>query len=150
MTVIEIRSHRWGWKVFEASGVERFLDQEQVVELESMRVFRLDKLAKCFRNSRDMKLTVPSVVITFALVCFGLLPKAHAVIPLPDGGYPGGNTAEGQNALFGLSTGGYNTAVGFLSLTNNTTFSGVMHFAPNIYTATSTRTMSFAIIKYVD
>jgi hypothetical protein len=34
----------------------------------------------------------------------------------PDGGYPGGNTAEGQNALFSLTTGGYNTAVGFFSL----------------------------------
>ena len=37
-----------------------------------------------------------------------------------------------------------------VQITNNTTFSGIMHFAPNIYTATSTRTMSFAIIKYVD
>ena len=39
------------------------------------------------------------------LVCFGLLPKAQAVNPPPDGGYPGGNTAEGQNALFSLTTG---------------------------------------------
>jgi hypothetical protein len=37
-----------------------------------------------------------------------------------------------------------------LQITNNTTFSGLMHFAPNIYTATSTRTMSFALIKYLD
>ena len=36
-----------------------------------------------------------------------------------------------------------------VQITNNTTFSGIVHFAPNIYTATSTRTMSFAIIKYV-
>ena len=39
----------------------------------------------------------------------------------PDGGYPGGNTAEGQNALFSLTTGGFNTGVGFLSLRSNTT-----------------------------
>ena len=37
-----------------------------------------------------------------------------------------------------------------VQITSNTTFSGIMHFVPNIYTATSTRTMSFAIIKYVD
>jgi len=54
------------------------------------------------------------------LACFGLLPKAQAVIPPPDGGYPGGNTAEGQSALFSLTTGTYNTAVGFLSLRSNT------------------------------
>src|SRR5205814_5708347 len=27
---------------------------------------------------------------------FGLLPKAQAVSPLPDGGYPGGNTAGAE------------------------------------------------------
>ena len=41
--------------------------------------------------------------------------------PPPDGGYAGGNTAEGQNALLNLTTGGFNTAVGFLSLRSNTT-----------------------------
>ena len=51
-------------------------------------------------------------------------PYAHAVIPPPDGGYPGGNTAEGQNALFSLTTGGFNTAVGWLSLRSNTTSTG--------------------------
>jgi trimeric autotransporter adhesin len=40
----------------------------------------------------------------------------QAVNPPPDGGYPGGNTAEGQNALLGLTTGTYNTAVGVFSL----------------------------------
>ena len=54
--------------------------------------------------------------ILLAFACFGILPRAKAVSPTPDGGYPGGNTAEGQNALFSLTTGGYNTAVGFLSL----------------------------------
>jgi hypothetical protein len=35
-----------------------------------------------------------------ALVCFGgLLPTTQAVVPPPDGGYQGGNTAEGQSAL---------------------------------------------------
>ena len=43
---------------------------------------------------------------------FALLQTAHAVNPPPDGGYPGGNTAEGQNALFSLTGGNYNTADG--------------------------------------
>jgi uncharacterized coiled-coil protein SlyX len=61
------------------------------------------------------------IQISILIVCLGLLPKAHAVMPAPDGGYPGGNTAEGQNALLSLTTGGFNTAVGFLSLSGNTT-----------------------------
>jgi hypothetical protein len=56
-----------------------------------------------------------------ALVCFALLPEGQAVNPPPDGGYAGGNTAEGQNALLSLTTGGFNTAVGFLSLRSSTT-----------------------------
>jgi trimeric autotransporter adhesin len=39
-----------------------------------------------------------------------------AVNPPPDGGYPGGNTAEGQAALLSLTTGTYNTAIGVYSL----------------------------------
>jgi hypothetical protein len=50
------------------------------------------------------------------VVCSVALPKADAVNPPPDGGYPGGNTAEGQNALFSLTGGTFNTAVGFFSL----------------------------------
>src|SRR5437016_1919720 len=59
--------------------------------------------------------------ILLALLCFGFLPRARAVSPAPDGGYPGGNTAEGQNALLSLTTGTYNTAVGFDSLLSLTT-----------------------------
>ena len=44
------------------------------------------------------------------------LPQSQAVSPPPDGGYAGGNTAEGQSALLGLTTGLYNTAVGVFSL----------------------------------
>jgi Chaperone of endosialidase len=54
------------------------------------------------------------------LACFAPLPMAHAISPPPDGGYPGGNTAEGQNALFSLTTGTHNTAVGLFSLRNVT------------------------------
>ena len=59
--------------------------------------------------------------ILIGTVCIAFLPRAQAISPAPDGGYPGGNTAEGQAALFNLTTGTYNTAVGFLSLRADTT-----------------------------
>src|SRR5438067_1662067 len=61
------------------------------------------------------------VFAVFAVVCFAFTQNAHAVSPPPDGGYPGGNTAEGQNALFSLTSGGYNTAIGYLSLRSDAT-----------------------------
>jgi Chaperone of endosialidase len=61
------------------------------------------------------------ILVAFALGALALSPGAQAVSPPPDGGYAGGNTAEGQNALLNLTTGGFNTAVGFLSLRSNTT-----------------------------
>jgi len=57
--------------------------------------------------------------ILLLLGWFAISPMGQAVLPPPDGGYPGANTAEGQNALFGLTTGGYNTAVGYISLSSN-------------------------------
>jgi hypothetical protein len=59
-------------------------------------------------------------LLALGFVWLGLLLKAEAVSPAPDGGYPGGNTAEGQNALFGSPIGGYNTAIGFSSLASLT------------------------------
>jgi hypothetical protein len=67
-----------------------------------------------------MKTSIPPLLITFALVCFALVQNTQAVSPPPDGGYPNFNTAEGQNALFGLTTGSANTAVGWFSLWGNT------------------------------
>ena len=59
-------------------------------------------------------------MLLIPLLTCSLPISAQAVNPPPDGGYPGGNTAEGQNALLSLSTGTYNTAVGFSSLKRNT------------------------------
>ena len=67
-----------------------------------------------------METRISPILITFALVCFALAQKAQAVVPPPDGGYPGNNTAEGQNALLSLTTGVNNTAVGWFSLKSNT------------------------------
>jgi hypothetical protein len=68
-----------------------------------------------------LKRVMPSLSsVVFVLVWFAIAPRVRAVIPAPDGGYPGGNTAEGQAALFSLTTGGYNTGIGFLSLRGNT------------------------------
>jgi uncharacterized coiled-coil protein SlyX len=60
------------------------------------------------------------LLIALLFACFALSQRAQGIVPAPDGGYPGGNTAEGQNALFSLTTGGFNTADGYLSLRSNT------------------------------
>src|SRR5438132_542988 len=61
------------------------------------------------------------MVLPFVFVCFGLSPAVRAVVPAPDGGYPGFNTAEGTNALFSLTSGVGNNAIGFQALLHNTT-----------------------------
>ncbi len=66
----------------------------------------------------QFKTATPPLLITLVLLCFALSPKMQAVNPPPDGNYPGENTAEGQAALFSLTTGIGNTAVGWLSLNN--------------------------------
>jgi len=60
-------------------------------------------------------------LILSLISCLALWSRAQAVSPPPDGGYAGGNTAEGQNALFSLTGGGFNTAVGWFALTSNMT-----------------------------
>ena len=68
-----------------------------------------------------MRTTIQSLVTPLVLLCSGLLPQVEAVVPPPDGGYPNFTTAEGQNALFSLTTGAANTAVGWFSLKSVTT-----------------------------
>jgi hypothetical protein len=64
----------------------------------------------------QLKKPTPLIVTVLSLACFAL---AQAVVPPPDGGYPGGNTAEGNFALLN-TTGLFNTAVGLFSLAANT------------------------------
>jgi hypothetical protein len=72
-----------------------------------------------------LKTITSPLLITLTLVCFGLSQTAKALLPAPspDGGYPGGNTAEGINALHDVNTavGINNTALGANALTHNTT-----------------------------
>jgi hypothetical protein len=68
-----------------------------------------------------IQLKTAILVFLVALACFGFLPASRAVNPPPDGGYPVRNTAEGNNALFNLTSGIDNTAVGFNALWGDTT-----------------------------
>ena len=69
-----------------------------------------------------MKTRIPLVLIIFSLVCFELLPKRAALslrhrteaIPAP-------TRPRGQSALFSLTTGVWNTALGYQSLYHLTT-----------------------------
>jgi Chaperone of endosialidase len=69
----------------------------------------------------QLKKATPLFLVVLA--CFGLSPMAQALLPPPppDGGYPGQNTAEGDGALFDLTTGVENTAVGYHALIRTTT-----------------------------
>jgi hypothetical protein len=67
------------------------------------------------------KQTTSVFLVALGLTCFGLLRAVQAVTPAPDGGYPGMNTAEGDNALLNLTTGTNNTAIGRSSLKSITT-----------------------------
>src|SRR5262245_39465784 len=54
--------------------------------------------------------------ILILLVSLVISSTVHAVVPPPDGGYPGFTTAEGTNALKNLTTGVANTGIGWYSL----------------------------------
>ena len=69
-----------------------------------------------------MKPTSRLIITILPFLCLlAAGPTAQAVVPPPDGGYPNFTTAEGQKALFSLTTGAANTAVGWYSLFGDTT-----------------------------
>jgi trimeric autotransporter adhesin len=86
----------------------------------------------------QFRTTILTFLIAFMLSCFGLSPKVLAVLPAPDGGYPGANTAEGDFALFSLTTGASNTAIGFGALGSNTT--GSQNTATGVFALVSNTT----------
>jgi hypothetical protein len=85
------------------------------MEFSSRQVTRIPKLGSVKTSIRLL------VTIIVAVISFPLVESTQAVTPPPDGGYPNANTAEGQSALFSLTTGVHNTALGFSSLFRNTT-----------------------------
>jgi Chaperone of endosialidase len=95
--------------------------------------------------------TIPPLLITLTLHCFGLLPRAQAVVPPPDGGYPNFTTAEGTKALQSLTTGSANNAAfGAAALlfntggTNNTAV-GASALLHNTIAEENTATGAFAL-----
>jgi Chaperone of endosialidase len=69
-----------------------------------------------------MKIKPHLILITLLFLCLAATgPKTHAVVPAPDGCYPGFTTAEGCKALNFLSTGAGNTGIGWYSLYVDTT-----------------------------
>jgi hypothetical protein len=68
-------------------------------------------------------MTIRKIIFTMALsalVCFGLCQQVQSATDTPDpGSVPLSNTADGQLALAGITTGIYNSAFGFYSLLSN-------------------------------
>ena len=94
------------------------------------------------------------LITSLMLGSFALSSTTHALLPppVPDGGYPNGNTAEGQTALFNLTTGVDNTAIGFVSLRNNTTggyntATGAAALFRNIMGSQNTAHGAFALVN---
>jgi len=91
--------------------------QTKKKEMTAMKTVITCSLLTIFR-SRSAPILIPLLLACFALAS---APTAFGVVPAPDGGYPGGNTAEGDNALLSLTTDASNTAIGLDPLFSNTT-----------------------------
>jgi hypothetical protein len=96
---------------------------ENIVKLLWSDLERTSKNTTLSKNQSPMKTNTPSLILISLLTGLAFLQAVHAVVPPPDGGYPGFNTAEGQNALFSRTTGVANTGVGWYSLFGDTTAS---------------------------
>src|SRR5205823_13430844 len=87
------------------------------------------------------------LLVALTLVWFALSPTARAVTPAPDGGYANSNTAEGEDALFTLTTGFGNSAIGYHALYSNTIGTG--NTATGI-AAPASNTTAFSSTTYGD
>jgi hypothetical protein len=74
----------------------------------------MKKTNDCMKN-----ITLRTVIL--ALSCFALLPNMKAISPTPDGCYPNFTTAEGCNALNSLTGGAGNTGLGWYALFGTST-----------------------------
>jgi hypothetical protein len=75
------------------------------------------------KKSTTIQIAIP-LLSPLMLACLALsviAQEAPDVNPPPDGGYAGGNTAEGIKALFSRTSGIYNNAIGIYSLLSLTT-----------------------------
>ena len=72
------------------------------------------------QNQRMKNRNIVYATILFGLVCFDLPQRAQAIVAAPDGGYAGGNTAEGHTDLLNLTVRSYNTGIGLFSPSSNT------------------------------
>jgi uncharacterized coiled-coil protein SlyX len=78
---------------------------------------QVKKLVSCGRDpARSLPLWRGFLLIPLILVCFAFAPQTRALVPPPDGGYPGFTTAEGQQALQFSTTGIANTGLGWRAL----------------------------------
>jgi hypothetical protein len=99
----------------------------------------LIQFTRLIRNStRRSLLRLAFLSIPLVLACFALSPRAQAVVPAPDGGYPGFNTAEGTDALLSRTTGVQDVALGASALRADT--------SGNFNTATGTNALRFNTI----
>jgi hypothetical protein len=98
-----------------------FLPRSPVNRAEREGCFMKTKAPLITNSINRSRLRYGLILIPVVLAAFALSPPARAVVPPPDGGYPGNNTAEGTDALFSLTTGTENTALGFGALFDNTT-----------------------------
>ena len=60
MTVIEIRPHRWGWKVFEAPGVEPvFPQKDQAIDYAEERAWFRSGEIRILDSRGNVEYTIP-------------------------------------------------------------------------------------------
>jgi hypothetical protein len=86
---------------------------------EQIAAFQSRQAGEIFANFAAMKQTRLIMTVLSFFYLLAPAPKAQAVVPPPDGGYPNFTTAEGTKALKNLTIGTANTAIGWSALLSN-------------------------------